>query len=207
MMERSAEMRALADAWDKMDARTRRGQTSVDYILVLAVVLLIGLIALGLSGTWPDLALNSRNQQSVTFWRDQARPITIPEAYYNYRSIGINHANFSMLFQTQIDEPLVLAGIFIDGVQRTMSDPVSGNYYCSTSWTCNPSCACNLALNPRGKVRVTVGWTGDSLGSQGCRANGQIVRVPVSLVYYRPTEPNRNLSENTTIDLAATCIY
>ena len=188
-----------------------RGQTTLDYILVLAVVLLIGLIALGLSGTWPDLALNTRNQQSVTFWRDQVRPITIPEAYYNYSLTFGSGQTYAMLIQTQIDEPLVLTGIFIDGVQIAIRNS-GGTYQCNPQ-TCRVSqnpvpCSCTLALGPRQKTRIKVGIGSgtDNLGTLGCTFNGQIIRVPVNLVYYRPSEPNRNLSENTTVDMPVTCM-
>jgi len=184
-------------------ARAGKGQTTIDYVLVLAVVLLIALVALGLSGTWPDFALNSRNQQAVSFWRDQVRPITIPEAHYD---MSDHKLYFTM--QTQIDEPIVVRNMYLDTKQvsiwkyYTTGSPV---VQCTSNTCYTPACTCNDALNPRRRERTVSGDLSLVGIDPGCRQNGAYARMPVWLTYYRPSEPTKILNENTTIDLVFDC--
>lgn len=183
-----------------MSGTRRFGQVMVDYVLVLGIVLLVALLAVGLSGYWPDLGLNAKNTQSQTFWRDQARPITVPDAFYD-----AGDRQIYMALQTQIDEHLSLAGLFLNGQQVAFSayNPVGADVpACDRASCLDTACACNFALYPRRTERIITEAFG---GGLGCRQSGQVVRLPLQMVYYRPAEPTRNLSLNATVELAATC--
>jgi len=187
----------------KMHAGYLHGQTTIDYVLVLSVVLMIGLIALGLSSAWPDFALNSRNQQAVTFWRDQARPITITEAHYD---MSDNKLFFTM--QTQIDERLELSGFYLDGLQMSVSAYDAGG---SHTLMCNRAscpalgCVCDYPLYPRRKeLAITEDIAAVGINT-GCRQSGEISRLPLAMTYYRPADAARTLVQNATVELVFDC--
>lgn len=180
-----------------------QGQSTVDYILILSVVMLIGLLTIGLSSSWPDFALNSRNQQAATFWRDQVRPITITEAHYD-----ISDKKLYFVMQTQTDERLELAGLFLDGLQMSVYAYAPGGAHvqmCSRLSCPALFCSCDYPLYPRRLERaVTEDFTASGI-DPGCRQSGETSRLPLSLKYYRQAEPGRNLSQNTTVDLVFDC--
>lgn len=187
----------------KSATKALRGQTTVDYILVLAVVLMIGLLALGLSGAWPDFALNSRNQQAATFWRDQVRPITITEAHYD-----MSDKKLFFTMQTQTDESLVLAGLFLDGLQMAAYAYDAGGAHtlmCTRASCPALGCVCDYTLYPRRKEKIiTEDFTAAGI-DPGCRQSGAISSLPIKLVYYRPSAASQNLSQNATVDLVFDC--
>lgn len=180
-----------------------KGQTTVDYVLVLGVVLVIGLLAVGLSGAWPDLALNSRNQQAIGFWRDQVRPITITEAHYD-----MSDKRLYLSLQTQVDERLELSGLYLENKQMAVYayDPAGSHVLkCDLSGCSTLGCECDMPLNPRRSERiVTENFTAAGL-DPGCTQSGTVSRLPISLTYYRPAEPSRNLTQNATVDLVFDC--
>jgi hypothetical protein len=177
-----------------------RGQTTVDYILVLAVVLLIGLLALGLSGGWPDFALNAKNRQAEVFWQDQTRPITIPEAHYD-----MSDKTLFFAMQTQVDEPLVLTKLFLGEKQMALSTYSGATLMCDAASCWGAGCTCTYPLNPRRReLAITEDMSAAGI-DPGCRQTGTFSRLPLQLVYYRPSEPGRMLSQNATVDLVFDC--
>ncbi|MCX8163695.1 MAG: class III signal peptide-containing protein [Candidatus Micrarchaeota archaeon] len=57
-----------------------RGQTSVEYIILIAVVLSIGLIVLILGGFFPSFSFSSEFQSSKNYWENTS-PIAIIDSY------------------------------------------------------------------------------------------------------------------------------
>ncbi len=54
-----------------------RGQGATEYLVLLAVVLIIALVSIALLGFFPGLATDARITQSVAYWRGEARPFAI----------------------------------------------------------------------------------------------------------------------------------
>ncbi len=56
-----------------------KGQGATEYLVLLAVVLIIALVSIALLGFFPGLATDARITQSNSYWRGDARPFAILE--------------------------------------------------------------------------------------------------------------------------------
>jgi len=56
-----------------------RGQGATEYLVLLAVVLIVALVSVALLGFFPGMAADARITQSQSYWRGQARPFAILE--------------------------------------------------------------------------------------------------------------------------------
>ncbi|MFA6327971.1 MAG: class III signal peptide-containing protein [Candidatus Micrarchaeia archaeon] len=65
-----------------------RGQGATEYLVLLAVVLIIALVAIMLLGYFPGMATDAKITQSNTYWRGEARPFAITEANINSSGHG-----------------------------------------------------------------------------------------------------------------------
>ncbi len=57
----------------------KKGQGATEYLVLLAVVLIIALVSIALLGFLPGLATDARIAQSSSYWRGEARPFAILE--------------------------------------------------------------------------------------------------------------------------------
>ncbi|MFA6907406.1 MAG: hypothetical protein WC263_01105 [Candidatus Micrarchaeia archaeon] len=86
---------------------TRRGQGATEYLVLLAVVLIVALVSVALLGFFPGMASDARMTQSQSYWRGQARPFSIQEAVVA-GSIG----NFSIQ-NMESNGPYTITAIYI----------------------------------------------------------------------------------------------
>ena len=56
-----------------------KGQGATEYLVLLAVILIIALVAISLLGFFPSMAADAKITQSSTYWRGEAAPISIQE--------------------------------------------------------------------------------------------------------------------------------
>jgi hypothetical protein len=56
-----------------------RGQGATEYLVLLAVVLIVALVSVALLGFFPGMASDARMTQSQSYWRGDARPFSITE--------------------------------------------------------------------------------------------------------------------------------
>jgi hypothetical protein len=56
-----------------------KGQGATEYLVLLAVVLIIALVSIALLGFFPGLAGDARKTQSDSYWRGEAKPFAILE--------------------------------------------------------------------------------------------------------------------------------
>jgi len=80
-----------------------RGQGATEYLVLLAVVLIIALVAIMLLGYFPGMATDAKITQSNAYWRGEARPFAITET--NINSSG--HGSF-VLQNMEADGPFVI---------------------------------------------------------------------------------------------------
>jgi hypothetical protein len=64
---------------DLMKFGIMKGQGATEYLVLLAVVLIIALVSIALLGFFPGLAGDARKTQSDSYWRGEARPFAILE--------------------------------------------------------------------------------------------------------------------------------
>ncbi|MCX8174588.1 MAG: hypothetical protein N3E51_00065 [Candidatus Micrarchaeota archaeon] len=60
-----------------------KGQGATEYLVLLAVVLIVALVSIALLGFFPGLATDAKITQSVSYWKE-VRPLSIQE----YRVVG-----------------------------------------------------------------------------------------------------------------------
>jgi hypothetical protein len=72
-------MSAFSIGGDQMKFGFMKGQGATEYLVLLAVVLIIALVSIALLGFFPGLAGDARRTQSDSYWRGDARPFAIME--------------------------------------------------------------------------------------------------------------------------------
>ena len=85
----------------------KRGQGSTEYLVLLAVALIIALVVIGLLGWFPGLAGGARETQSKTYWKG-ANPFSITD----YK---INGTAVSLAMRNTADSKLTLRDVELDG--------------------------------------------------------------------------------------------
>jgi len=60
-----------------------KGQGATEYLVLLAVVLIIALVSIALLGFFPGMASDAKITQSNSYWQGQARPFSIVEIRVN----------------------------------------------------------------------------------------------------------------------------
>lgn len=60
-----------------------RGQGATEYLVLLAVVLIIALVSIALLGFFPGLASDAKITQSNSYWQGDARPFHVIEHAYS----------------------------------------------------------------------------------------------------------------------------
>jgi hypothetical protein len=66
-----------------------KGQGATEYLVLLAVVLIIALVSIALLGFFPGLAGDARKTQSDSYWRGEARPFAILEHSLSARDMTL----------------------------------------------------------------------------------------------------------------------
>ena len=65
-----------------------KGQGATEYLVLLAVVLIIALVSISLLGFFPGLAADAKITQSASYWRGQARPLGIVDSSFSANGSG-----------------------------------------------------------------------------------------------------------------------
>lgn len=65
-----------------------RGQGATEYLVLLAVVLIVALVSVALLGFFPGMAADARIAQSSSYWRGQARPFAILDNSITAAGVG-----------------------------------------------------------------------------------------------------------------------
>ncbi|MEI8079335.1 MAG: hypothetical protein WCH61_06880 [bacterium] len=94
-----------------------RGQGATEYLVLLAVVLIVALVSVALLGFFPGMAADARITQSQSYWRGQARPFAILDA-------GLSGASGNLSIQNmEATGPYNITAINIGGTGITMTSP------------------------------------------------------------------------------------
>ena len=65
-----------------------KGQGATEYLVLLAVVLIIALVSVSLLGFFPGLASDAKITQSTTYWSGEARPLAILDSTFTTNGTG-----------------------------------------------------------------------------------------------------------------------
>ena len=92
-----------------------RGQGATEYLVLLAVVLIVALVSVALLGFFPGMASDARIAQSQSYWRGQARPFAILDS-----SISGTVATISIQ-NVEANGPYNITGMTINGAGTVQS--------------------------------------------------------------------------------------
>ena len=96
-----------------------RGQGATEYLVLLAVVLIVALVSVALLGFFPGMAADARMTQSQSYWRGQARPFAILDS-----SIVGTGGNFSIQ-NMEANGPYNITGIVISNTTVIVGNTVT----------------------------------------------------------------------------------
>lgn len=104
-----------------------KGQGATEYLVLLAVVLIVAMVAIVLLGFFPGLAVDAKISQSDAYWRGAVRPFAILE-----HSQSSTQANLTLVIQNKEAEQRVLNNITVSGSGLTGDyQPTGTNAYFS----------------------------------------------------------------------------
>jgi len=84
-----------------------RGQGATEYLVLLAVVLIVALVSVALLGFFPGMASDARITQSQSYWRGQARPFAILDAGLSSPAANITIQN------VEANGPYTITAIYV----------------------------------------------------------------------------------------------
>ncbi len=108
----------------------RRGQAAVEYLVILAVVLIIALVVVGILGGFPQLTAGIDSRQSQSYWQEAdigIVPITIPHSTTGQLTVR-NNKNFKVTIRSiaGITNSSGFGGLLSSGQTKTVSATYSG---------------------------------------------------------------------------------
>ncbi len=90
-----------------------KGQGTTEYLIILAVVVVIALVVVGVLGFVPGIGGSTTEQQSAAYWRGGS-PFAIME--YNF-----NGTSYTFVVRNNTEQSLTLTEITLDGPQTAAS--------------------------------------------------------------------------------------
>jgi len=117
-----------------------RAQGATEYLVLLAVVLIVALVSVALLGFFPGMASDAQLTQSKTYWQS-AQPISITETAAMYFSTDSITYPYLKLRNSGV-YPIRITGL-IGGDGVKMTNFAGGFGTCGTS-SC-PGCMCNVS--------------------------------------------------------------
>ena len=123
-----------------MSAIARIGQGATEYLVLLAVVLIVALVSVALLGFFPGMASDAQVTQSQTYWKG-ASPIAITEWSARY-------ANYAAIY-TQVYMKIKNTGSYPIRLTKILANGQSVSTLCtSTGWWCTSTDVSVMYLYP-----------------------------------------------------------
>ena len=127
-----------------------KGQGATEYLVLLAVVLIIALVSISLLGFFPGLASDAKITQSTTYWRGEARPLSIIDS-----SFGAANGNGSVVItNNDASGTIVITSASFQGVS-TNATGTATNLGSGLSLPSGDQATLNIANGPVGAVGGT----------------------------------------------------
>ena len=145
-------------------------QGATEYLVLLAVVLIVALVSVALLGFFPGMASDAQITQSQMYWQS-ATPIAITEWAARYANVSAEYTHIYMRIRNTGSYPIRLSKILINGRSTTLMCTYSG-------WWCGGTNVTVMYLYP-GDEKIFAhasyfpgtpqgsGTTGDSSGDMG----------------------------------------
>ncbi|MFH1307099.1 MAG: hypothetical protein ABIH83_05615 [Candidatus Micrarchaeota archaeon] len=143
----------------------KKGQIIIDYIIIVALVLILALFVLILFDFLPDFARGVQVKHSADFWKGQARPFCIEEAF-----LDKSNGRIYLVFKSHSDRTLAIRAIFFNNTQLSIFDYNAsreggvGTQLCDSAACKFSECACDISMPPySNKTFVTEYYMNETL--------------------------------------------
>jgi len=100
--------------------KNSKGQGATEYLVLLAVVLIIALVVIALLSYFPGIAGDARITQSDSFWRGEARPIAITQSLQMATT-----STLQMAITNQESSERTITAMTVNGVGTLTGAPIS----------------------------------------------------------------------------------
>jgi hypothetical protein len=128
-----------------------RGQGATEYLVLLAVVLIVALVSVALLGFFPGMAGDARITQSQSYWRGQANPVAILDA-----SVFLTTATLSL--QNKGATQITMTNFTVAGLSNNTSVSFGAGESKTVTVTGLTSCAAGTVFDQA----VVIKYTGSS---------------------------------------------
>jgi hypothetical protein len=142
--------------WASSAARTFAGQGATEYLVLLAVVLIIALVSIALLGFFPGISSDAKITQSASYWRGDARPFQVLDAaaLASDSPCGVaGGGGYAFTLQNTEADSLTLTGVNIDGANKSFCLPGSA----AGQVKFGPGQKSNIHIDLRAPLGCTVG--------------------------------------------------
>ncbi|MFA5108629.1 MAG: hypothetical protein WC492_03810 [Candidatus Micrarchaeia archaeon] len=178
-------------------------QASVDYIIIVGLLLTVALIVIALFGLMPDFANNIRVSQEKDFWQIQAKPFSVQNSFYDNETQRVYLA-----LESRADSPLIIKSMNFNGEQlaifsynSTLTDGVGSNF--CTIQTCKFSpCDCTLSIGAYSNRTIVTEYFGEE--SDLCAQSAGSFSTNLSITFKVPGS-NANLTQTSVYPLPVFC--
>lgn len=181
-----------------------KAQASVEYLIVLAIAIVLAIVVLAVLGFFPNFSSNIDHRAAENFWRTQARPFSAVDAYFNVQ----NRLTYIAL-ENNDDETFILKSVYLNGQQAAYNvynesgTDFKGISACGKDTCAAQDCDCNFTYSARQMRRIVVEpvMTGDEV----CGIGGTQGRIPIRFTYARPEPYNGSFTQIGAMPLAVWC--
>jgi hypothetical protein len=161
--------------------KNKKAQISLEYIIIVSIILIIGLVVAYLTNIFGTYNFNLGANFNKKFWEELSTPVTITEAYYNEQNL-----RFYFSLKSQEYYNITIKKIYLDDKQlaafsydSSKSEGV-GNLLCSQASCVSGGCDCNIELQPRQEKQIVLEKF--NLQIQNCSTN-DFFQTSLKIVY------------------------
>ena len=129
----------------------QRGQGATEYLIILAVIIVIALVVVGVMGWFPGLGGGINEQQSRAYWKS-ASPLAITDW-------KITATNGQFTVENTSTDKITLTDITVDGAALGLAD-TNINAGATYTTTADSDATCTTAQTYSYDVKITYGVVG-----------------------------------------------
>ncbi len=170
-----------------MDLGHRKGQGATEYLVLLAVVLIVAMVAIALLGFFPGLAGDAKKAQSDAYWRGEARPFAIIEHAQAPTS------NLTLVMQNLDSDQRILTNISVAG------GPINGSYVPNATQAYFSAGEKRTIIMP-----ISLGGTAIDATNNGC-TSGNTYEYSINFTYSNADQSITGQKEYGTKTLVGKC--
>lgn len=170
-----------------MDLGQRKGQGATEYLVLLAVVLIVAMVAIALLGFFPGLAGDAKQAQSNAYWNGEANPFAILD------KAQAPVSNLTLVIQNVAANQYVLTNISVAG------NGINGSYVPSANQQYFSAGEKQTLVVP-----ISLGATPISGGNPGC-VSGNTFEYYVNFTYSNSDQSITNQMEFGSKTLVGKC--